>query len=107
MGGPGRLARLRIALGPRDYEPPFSAVGARAARALANMHEALPVFLTLGLLHVVRATDDALATSGAALFVAARALYVPAYLVGWPGVRSTIWVVSWLGLGAMIVTLAR
>ena len=107
MAGPGGLARLRIALGPRDEEPPLSLVGGRAARALANMHEALPVFLAIALLHVARASDDSIATSGAALFVVARAVYVPAYLVGWPGVRSTIWIVSWLGLGAMIAPLVR
>jgi len=105
LAGPGIAARLRIALGPRDDEPPLSAIGARAARALANMQEALPVFLTLALLHVVRAEGDSLSVSGAAVFVAARTAYVPAYLVGWVGVRSTIWVVSWLGLGAMIAAL--
>lgn len=107
LAGPGTLARLRLALGPRDEQPPLSPIGQRAARALANMHEAMPVFLALALLHVIRATDGSLATSGAALFVAARAVYVPAYLSGWAGVRSTIWVVSWLGLGAMIVPLVE
>ena len=37
-------ARLRLALGPRDAPPPTTVLGARAERALANMHEALPVF---------------------------------------------------------------
>jgi uncharacterized MAPEG superfamily protein len=105
LAGPGTLARLRVALGPRDEQPPLSAIGGRSARALANMQEALPVFLTLALLHVMRGTGDTTAISGAALFVAARIAYVPAYLAGWMGVRSTIWVVSWLGLGAMIVAL--
>ncbi len=105
LAGPGTLARLRLALGPRDEQPPLSPTGQRAARALANMHEAMPVFLALALLHVIRATDGSLARSGAALFVVARVVYVPAYLSGWPGVRSSIWVVSWLGLGAMIVPL--
>jgi uncharacterized MAPEG superfamily protein len=104
LAGPGTIQRLRIALGPRDEQPALSIVGGRAARALANMQEALPVFLTLAFLHVVRASDDGLAIAGAAIFVAARSAYVPAYLAGWPGVRSAIWVASWCGLGAMTVS---
>jgi uncharacterized MAPEG superfamily protein len=107
LAGPGTIERLRVALGPRDLEPPLSAVGARAARALANMHEALPVFLTLAILHAVRPHAEELATTGAAIFVIARVAYVPAYLSGWTGVRSAIWVVSWAGLSAMIVALLR
>lgn len=102
MAGPGVAARLRIALGPRDDEPPLSPIGGRAARALANMHEALPVFLTLALLIEIRGTPLDLARPGAAIWLIARALYVPVYLAGVPGLRSTIWVGSWIGLAAMI-----
>ncbi len=105
LAGPGVWGRLRTALGPRDEQPPLSAAGGRAARALANMHEALPVFLAIALLHAARAPDDPTATAGAALFVVARTAYVPAYLSGWMGVRSTVWMVSWVGLGAMIYAL--
>jgi uncharacterized MAPEG superfamily protein len=107
LSGAGVAGRLRIALGPRDEEPPLSRLGGRAQRALANMHEALPVFLTLAVLHVALATPGDLAGHGAALFLVARALYVPAYLSGVPGLRSGTWVVSWLGLAMMIAALPR
>ncbi len=105
LAGRGVGARLRIALGPRDDEPPLSPIGGRAARALANMHEALPVFLALSILVELHGAPLDLARAGATTWLAARALYVPAYLVGPPGLRSTLWVVSWIGLGIMIATL--
>src|SRR5687767_13225314 len=64
MGG-GDLGRnISTALGPRDAPPPQSRVGARAERALPNMHEALPVFLALALLNLILGTAADLATTG-------------------------------------------
>ena len=105
LAGPGAAARLMIALGPRDAPPPLSAVGGRAERALTNLHEALPVFLTLALLLLLRDAVTELALRGAWIFFLARALYVPAYLGGIFAVRSAVWVVSWVGLGMMIAAL--
>lgn len=107
LAGPGVGARVWTALGPRDDEPPLSAIGHRADRALRNLQEALPVFLTVALLHEAHGTGSGLAASGAWGFLAARVLYVPAYLSGIRGLRSTIWSASWIGLGAMIVALLR
>ena len=105
LAGPGVGDRLRVALGPRDVQPPLSPIGSRAERALANLQEALPVFLTVALLHVALRTPAASAVDGAACFVVARLLYVPAYLSGVPGLRSLLWVASWVGLGMMLVAL--
>lgn len=104
-GGTGAIARLRIALGPRDTQPPMPPLGARAERALANMHEALPVFLAVALLHALHDPVQSRAQLGAAIFVVARALYVPAYLSGVLGLRSLVWSVSWIGLAIMIATI--
>jgi uncharacterized MAPEG superfamily protein len=105
LAGPGTAQRLKIALGPRDSQPPMPLLGARADRALTNLYEALPVFLTLALLHVFRGTTEEVAVQGAWLFVALRALYVPAYLSGLPMIRSLIWMASWIGLGMMLAPL--
>ncbi len=107
FAGPGVGERLRIALGPRDVQPPISHLGSRAERALGNLHEALPVFLTVALLHVAGRTPSASASVGAAWFLVARVLYVPAYLSGVPGLRSALWVASWVGLAMMLVALRR
>jgi uncharacterized MAPEG superfamily protein len=92
-------------LGPRDHVRPLTVVGARASRALANMHEALPVFLALALLNMIVGTAAATAITGATVFLIARVLYVGAYLAGIPVVRTLIWVVSWVGLAMMVAPL--
>ncbi len=97
---PGRP--LSVALGPRDDPPPQSRMGGRAARALANMQEALPVFLTLALLNLYLGTGD-LALTGATVFLVARVLYVPAYLAGIPGLRTLIWAAGVVGLVLMLI----
>jgi uncharacterized MAPEG superfamily protein len=102
---PGAVARLRDALGPRDDAPANTPMGARAQRALANFHEALWVFVPLGLLHAARTPQDPTAIHGAAVFTLARACYLPAYLSGIPGLRSAIWIASWVGLSLMIARL--
>ena len=94
--------RIKFALGPRDEPPAPSALGDRAARALNNLQEAMPVFLTVALLLLHRGEPTTMATGGAALFFGARLLYVPAYLSAITGLRSLVWTVSWVGLGAMI-----
>jgi uncharacterized MAPEG superfamily protein len=81
-------------LGARDAQPPLSTTGARAERALNNLHEALPVFMTVALLLIFCGANDDLAIQGARIFLVSRILYVPAYLAGMFGVRSAIWVVS-------------
>jgi uncharacterized MAPEG superfamily protein len=105
FSGPGTGSRLKIALGARDTQPPLSTMGARVERALTNMHEALPVFLALAVLHVSLGLQNELAVQGAWLFLIARILYVPAYVAGVFGLRSTIWVASWIGLGMMTAAL--
>jgi uncharacterized MAPEG superfamily protein len=103
----GAGARLRVALGPRDEPPPLPVLGARAERALHNLQEVLPVFLTLALLHLQQGTAEGQATLGAQIFLIMRALYVPAYLSGVPGLRSAVWIGSWVGLGLMLAAFAR
>lgn len=107
LGGAGSFAqKVGRALGPRDAPPPASKMVERADRALKNMMEALPVFLTLGLLCMVTGKSGAVAVNGAMVFFGARLVYVPSYLIGVPGLRSIVWVVGSIGLGMMICSLA-
>ena len=94
---------LSDSLGPRDHPRPLTVVGGRASRALANMHEALPVFLALALLNLILGTAAATAITGGWIFFVARLLYVPAYLAGIPAVRSLIWAGGWVGLVLMLM----
>jgi len=92
--------RLSMALRGRDVQPEMPVFGARAQRALVNLGESAPVFLTLGLLAEWQGPTDT-AMLGAAWFLACRVAYVPAYISAVPGVRSAVWMASWLGLLAM------
>jgi len=84
---------------------PLTVTGQRAARALANMHEALPVFLGLALMNLIVAPQASLALTGAWVFLIARILYLPLYLAGVPAVRTLAWVAGWVGLILMLVPL--
>jgi uncharacterized MAPEG superfamily protein len=101
-GGKGKLVEN---LGNRDHVRPLTVVGERAARALANMHEALPVFLALALLNMIVGTAAGMAVTGATIFLIARVVYVAIYMAGVPVVRTLVWGVSWVGLVMMIVPL--
>jgi uncharacterized MAPEG superfamily protein len=102
---PGGQSKIAENLGPRDQVRPLTLTGQRAARALTNMHEALPVFLGLALLNLIVAPQASLAVTGAWLFLIARVIYVPLYLAGVPVARTLAWVASWVGLILMLVPL--
>lgn len=91
-------------LGNRDHMRPLTVVGERATRALANLQEAMPVFLALALMNMIVGTAAA-AVTGAVIFLIARVLYVGIYIVGIPVARTLIWGVSWVGLAMMIAPL--
>ncbi|HLA72753.1 MAG TPA: MAPEG family protein [Steroidobacteraceae bacterium] len=101
-GQPGKLAEI---LGNRDHMRPLTPVGLRAARALANIQEAMPVFLGLALMNLIAGTAAAMATTGALIFLIARVIYVPLYLSGVNALRTLAWVVSWVGLIMMLIPL--
>jgi len=101
-GAQGKLAEN---LGNRDHMRPLTVSGQRAARALANMHEALPVFLALALMNMIVGTAAGMAITGATVFLIARAIYVAVYMAGIVVVRTLLWAVSWVGLAMMIVPL--
>jgi uncharacterized MAPEG superfamily protein len=105
LEGRARQAALVDALGPRDQMPSAGVYGDRAARAVANMQEALPVFLTLALLHHFRPETSEWAVWGAAVFFGARVVFVPAYVFGIFGLRSVVWTLGWVGQGMMIAAL--
>jgi len=92
-------------LGNRDHMRPLTVTGLRAARALANMQEALPVFLALALMNMIVTPAAGLAVTGATVFLIARAIYVAFYVSGLAVVRTLVWVVAWVGLAMMIVPL--
>src|SRR5688572_12794487 len=96
---------LTESLGNRDNQRPLTVRGERAARALANMHEALPVFLALALMNMIVAPQAAQAVIGATIFLVARAAYAIIYILGIPVVRTLVWAAGWAGLILMLLPL--
>ena len=94
---------LRAIVGNRDNPPDMSVVAARLDRAKNNMLEALPFFLGLALLALVRGMETKQVVYGAATFLVARIVSVPAYISGVPLLRSVVWLVANAGLLAMAV----
>ena len=89
----------------KDNPPEKSMYAARADRARLNMLEALPVFLGVALLLEIKGVSGGLATQGAIVFLVARVLYIPAYMIAIFGLRSLVWIAGWVGLVMMIVAL--
>ena len=87
-------------LGNRDTRPEMSVIAARLDRAKHNMMEALPLFLGLALLALVKGADNSKVVQAATWFLVARAIYIPVYAAGIPVLRSMVWLT---GVGAMLM----
>lgn len=91
--------------GSRDFPPekPLSKRTARLQRALNNHFEGLILF-TIAVTVVTLSNQSTPITQTAALtYLAARALYVPAYYFGWNPWRSVIWGIGFLSTLTMLI----
>ena len=98
---------LKWAAGPRDDPMPITGVAARLDRAFRNFLETFPFFAAAVLAAALVAKLGPLTLWGSALYVAARALYVPIYAAGVRTIRSIVWFVAMAGLIMVIVALFR
>jgi uncharacterized MAPEG superfamily protein len=94
---------LKWAAGPRDEPMPITGVAARLDRAFKNFMETFPFFAAAVIVAYLGGKLGPITLWGSALYVAARALYVPTYAAGIPRLRTLIWFVAMIGLG-MVVT---
>lgn len=92
-------------MGPRDDLPEPSRDLGRARRALANLQETLPIFLTLGLLSVVLDEQGGLSLSGGVLYLLARIGHAYCYMRGLSPWRSICFLVSMVGMLLMTIAL--
>ena len=88
---------------PRDAERKPGLLEGRAARAFDNHDKNLLLF-AIAVLAVTWGQEETWWTSLLAwVYVSARILYVPAYILGWVPWRSAIWVVSFAAIGLMLL----
>lgn len=92
-------------VGNRDNPPEMSVIAGRLDRAKNNMLEAIPIFLALALLALVKGGHTREVTYAASIFLIARVIYVPAYVSNIPMLRSLVWLVANAGLVMMALPL--
>jgi len=86
----------------RDDEKLPVGLAARAKRALINFAETYPIFIALVLSIELLNAQNGFSFYGAHIYFWARVLFLPAYLVGTPYIRTFIWKFSALGLVLMM-----
>jgi uncharacterized MAPEG superfamily protein len=94
-----------IQTGPRDDLPEPTRALARSRRALANLQETLPVFLTLAVLSIVLGEQGWLSLAGGAVYFLGRSGHVVCYLRGLTPWRSICFLLGLLGTAAMAIPL--
>lgn len=92
---------VAIMFGNREKMPPPSPAAGRADRAAKNMQENLVMFAPLLLAAHVGGGDLDRIALGAWIFLVARVLHWPTYIAGIPYLRTTLWVISVVGMGVI------
>ncbi|WP_410217390.1 MAPEG family protein [Paracoccus sp. (in: a-proteobacteria)] len=93
----------KVAMGPRDHAPPLKGLAGRAQRAMNNHFEGLILFTIAVVLVVLGGQGNGFTATCAWVYLLARVLYVPAYLLGWVPWRSVIWAVGFAATISMIL----
>ena len=96
---------MKWAAGPRDEPMPLGGVAGRLDRAFRNFMETFPFFAAAVIAAYLAGKLGPLTLWGSALYVAARALYVPTYALGISGLRTLIWFVALIGIGLIIAAI--
>lgn len=84
-------------MGPRDNLPEPTIELSRARRALANLQETLPIFLTLAILSIVLGEQGWLSLIGAGLYLLGRVSHLVCYMRGLSPWRSVSFLVALIG----------
>ena len=92
--------KLSYLFSSRDNAANTSKYRDRANRSLKNLFETLPIFIGLILLSIINDVDNSLL---AMIWLLARIIYVPVYIVGINYVRTGIWAIAIICLIIMSV----
>lgn len=93
-----------LAMGNRDDLAPSTPLSARADRAAANMLENLVLFLAAYVAAKAAGAATPNIERGAYIFLGARTLYFPVYLLGIKVLRTVLWSVAILGIALILAT---
>lgn len=98
-----RQVDMDYALSPRDTPRQLTGIAGRAQRAMNNHFEGLILFTIAALAIHATGQSSGLTAVCAWVYLAARLLYVPAYLFGFAPWRSVVWSIGWLATAIMLV----
>jgi uncharacterized MAPEG superfamily protein len=93
----------KYAASPRDSSRELTGLAGRAQRAMNNHFEGLILFGIATMVVTYTDKSSALTVIPALLYLGARVLYIPAYLLGWAPWRSLIWAVGLFSTVVMLV----
>lgn len=99
------MAGLQLSLSNRESVPEADGLAGRAERAANNTKENFILFTALALVAAVASINTPRVELGAQIFVLARLVYVPVYLVGIPYLRTGVWAVGIAGMVMMLTAL--
>ncbi|UWQ13676.1 MAPEG family protein [Aliiroseovarius sp. M344] len=102
------LAQMQVgtkyAASSRDTPRELKGKAGRAQRALNNHFEGLILFTAAVAVVTLSGQSTATTQTCAYLYLAARIVYLPAYLFGWTPWRSLIWAVGLIATAVMLIS---
>ena len=91
---------------PRDTQPIAKGLACgRATRALGNYVENYGPFIAMALALIATGQHGGIGALGATIWIIARIVYLPIYLMGVIYVRTALWAISVIGLLMMLARL--
>ena len=95
-------AGLMVAFGNRDNLPEATAFAGRAERTARNTLDNFVLFAAIALAAHALSPANPHVLLGAQVFFIGRLVYIPVYYLGLKFVRTTVWIISLVGLGMML-----
>lgn len=93
-------------LSPRDGKvSELTGVAGRMDRAFKNFMETFPFFIAAIIMVQITQMHSSSSSNGAMIYLGARLLYVPLYAAGIPGVRTVVWLISFIGIIMVLAAL--
>lgn len=109
VGLPGRYLTEQVGtdaqMGPRDDLPEPTRELARSRRALANLQETLPIFLTLAVVSIALGQVGPISLLGAWVYLLGRVAHLYCYMKGLSPWRSVSFLVSLIGIVVLAIPL--
>lgn len=97
---------LKWNLSPRDEKvPELTGVAGRLSRAFKNFMETFPFFIAAIIMVQITQMHSTTSSIGAMIYFWARLVYVPLYAAGVPGIRTLVWLISFIGIVMVLAAL--